>query len=157
MLFFSHPMQGRPSQAASASTKGRIRRLMPLADLLTKRKTVTYSGSSTKEKRRTLTLTSNSLRVTTKQPELCRQTIVSRNSLKVVTPTKTVDKHGTSASVSRTTRTLTNDLYLKGSQSPFFSQSNNDLRTKPNLTFTTKETPIVRTSPGRQQQDTVSC
>lgn len=133
---------------------------MPLADLITtKKKTITYEGTSPKDKLRTMSLTSGSLRVTTKQPELCRKTIVSPNSLKVVTPTKSiVGKKETSTLDSTPTRTLTNDLYTRERRLPLVSTLDEDLRTSsPSLSFTrpAEERSILRTALGRARQDPI--
>ncbi|CAB3989878.1 polymerase delta-interacting 3 [Paramuricea clavata] len=135
---------GRPRQATTQNTKARVRRLMPLKELLGKEKTVKHTASSPKGNIRTLSLTSGSLRVTTKQPELCRKAIVSSRSLKIVTPSNSISKtQDTAESATTPKRTLRNDLYTSRLSSYVVEE---DLRTSsPNLSFTslTEERPSL--------------
>ena len=127
--------------------------------MLLKKKSVTYSGgASSKDNVRTLSLTSGSLRITTKQPELCRQTIVSKNSLKVVTPSSTIGKNETPASSSTPTRTLTNDLYTRERRSPLGSHVDEHLKTlSASLSFAKEEGPLFSSSfKSRTRENTVS-
>ena len=132
---------GRPRQTATQNTKSRIRRLMPLKEMLGKEKTVKDTGNSSKSNLRTLSLSSGSLRVTTKQPELCRKAIVSSRSLKIVTPSNSLSKIDTTESETTPKRTLRNDLYT----SRLSNVVEEDLRTSsPSLSFTslTDERPL---------------
>ena len=151
---------GRPRQATTQNTKSRIRRLMPLKTLLGKEKTVKNTDNLSKSDIRTLSLSSGSLRVTTKQPELSRKAIVSSRSLKIVTPSNRVDKTDTSESETTPRRTLRNDLYM----SRLSNVVEEDLRTSsPSLSFTslTEERPSLvnrrpTTRPVIQDKITVS-
>ena len=131
----------RPKQAASQTTKGRVQRLMPLKNLLGETKIVKRTANSPKSNIRTLSLRDGSLRVTTKQPELCRKAIVSSRSLKIVTPSNSISKTDTTETETPR-RTLENDLYT----SRLSNIVEEDLRTSsPNLSFTslTEERPSL--------------
>ena len=132
---------GRPRQAASQTTKGRVQRLMQLRNLLGETKTVKHAKSP-KSNVRTLSLKDGSLRVTTKQPELCRKAIVSSRSLKIVTPSNSISKTETTETNVNPKRTLRNDLYT----SRLSNIVEEDLRTSsPDLSFTslTEERPLL--------------
>ena len=133
---------GRPRQAASQTTKGRVQRLMQLRNLLGETKTVKHADKSPKSNVRTLSLKDGSLRVTTKQPELCRKAIVSSRSLKIVTPSNSISKTETIETNVNPKRTLRNDLYT----SRLSNIVEEDLRTSsPDLSFTslTEERPLL--------------
>ena len=90
---------------------------MPLGELLSGKAKSSATRSQASKKFRTLTLSSGSLQVTTKRPELCRKAIVSETSLKIVTPARTIvtEKESSPAtkSATPTKRTLRNDLFLR--------------------------------------------
>ena len=129
---------------------------MPLKDLLGKTKTVKPTKTLSKNDIRTLSLSGGSLRVTTKQPELCRKAIVSTRSLKIVTPSNSIPKTDVSESETTPGRTLKNELYT----SRLSNVVEEDLRTSsPNLSFTslTKERPsILRSSTTRHPVQDIS-
>ncbi|XP_028409789.1 uncharacterized protein LOC114532476 [Dendronephthya gigantea] len=144
---------GRPKQASSTNTKARIRRLMPLKDMLGKtegvKKTNLKDRSTTRSNTRTLSLSSGRLRITTKRPELCRKAIVSSDTLKIVTPSNSISKTEKPEPEATPRRTLRNDLY-----SSRLSNMEEDLRTSsPSLSFKslTEERPsLVRQSPAKR-------